>query len=112
MKTPTDVQIIHQGGKPAFAVLPYEQYLELAGHDQEGKVYIPHEVVGLCIEKGLSLIAAWRVYKGYSQKELADRMGITQPAVTQIEKPGSKPQQRTLEKAAHALGVQLTQLVE
>ncbi len=112
MKTHTDVQIIKQDGLPAFAVIPYGQYLELIGRDTDGEVYIPHEVVGLCVEKGMSLIAAWRTYKGMSQAELADKMGITQPGVAQIEKEGAKPQLRTLEKAAQALGVQIEQLTD
>ncbi len=47
-----------------------------------------------------------------SQAELADKMGITQPGVAQIEKEGAKPQLRTLEKAAQALGVQIEQLTD
>ena len=114
MKTPTDVQIISQGGKPAFAVLPYEEYLALIGNDDENdaEVYIPHEVVGLCIEKGMSLIAAWRTYKGMTQGELADRMGVSQPAVAQIEKEQARLKQRTLDKAAKALEVRPEQLTE
>jgi DNA-binding XRE family transcriptional regulator len=112
MKTPTDVQIISQGGKPAFAVLPYEQYLALIGHDDDAEVYIPHEIVGLCIEKGMSLIAAWRTYKGMTQGELANRMGVSQPAVAQIEKDQARLKQRTLDKAARALEVRPEQLTE
>ncbi|MEX0738575.1 MAG: helix-turn-helix transcriptional regulator [Pseudohongiella sp.] len=112
MKTHTDVQIIQQDGKPAFAVLPYENYLQLVGQEADSDVYIPHEVVGLCIEKGLSLIAAWRTYKRLNQVDLAQRMGITQPALAQMEKTGARPQKRTLVKAAAALGVRVEQLVE
>lgn len=72
----------------------------------------PNEVVGLCIEKGLSLIAAWRTHSGLSQNDLAARMDITQPAVAQLEKPDSKPQRRTLKKAAKALGICVEQLTE
>ncbi len=112
MKAPTDVQIIQQAGQPAFAVLPYAQYLELVGAGDDDSTYIPHEVVGLCIEKELSLIAAWRVYKKFTQSELAERMGVSQPALAQIEKLGARPQKRTLEKAAAALGVSVAQLSE
>src|SRR5690554_7394380 len=98
MKAHTDVQIINQSGVPAFAVLPYGKYLTLIGQCDDADVYIPNEVVGLCIEKGLSLIAAWRTYQGLSQTELANRMGVTQPAVAQLEKAGAKPQNRTLQK--------------
>ena len=112
MKAPIDVQIIKQEGRPMFAVLPYDQYLKLTGHNTEYDVYIPHAVIGLCIEKGLSLLAAWRTYKGFSQSELAGRMGITQPGIAQMERTGAKLQRRTLEKAALALGVNTEQLAE
>ena len=104
-----EVQIIEQGGKPAFAVVPYDRWLELIG-EQDEDVYLPHEVVGYQVKEGLSLIAAWRKYKGISQTIVADRLGISQPAMAQIEKVGSRPQERTLVKVAAALGVTVTQL--
>lgn len=112
MSTPTEVQIIKRDGKPVFAVLPYEQYLELVKRQTNDEVYIPHEVVGLCIQKGLSLLAAWRSYKSLSQAELAASMGVSQPAVAQMEKQGSSPRRRTLQKAATALGISVEQLVD
>lgn len=95
-----------------FAVVPYDQYLTLAGQGAETEFYIPHEVVGLCVEKGMSLLAAWRTHKGLSQSELAELMGITQPGVAQMERAGAKLQKRTLEKAAKALGLAVEQLEE
>ncbi len=112
MKALIDIQIIRQEGRPVFAVLPYKQYLALAGQGAESEFHIPHEVVGLCVEKGMSLLAAWRTHKGLSQSELAERMGITQPGVAQMERPGAKLQKRTLEKAAMALGLAVEQLEE
>ena len=112
MATHTDVQIIKQGGTPAFAVIPYEHYLELVGRDEDGEVYIPDEIVGLCIQEELSLIAAWRTYKKMTQSDLATSIGVTQSAIAQIEKLGSKPQRRTLEKIAKALKVQVEQLTD
>lgn len=112
MKTHTDVQIINQAGKPAFAVIPYEQYLELTNRQREEEVYIPNEVVGLQIEQGLSLLAAWRTYKGLSQGQLSDRLGVSQSAVAQMEKPGSKPREKTLQKVADALGITVAHLTE
>jgi DNA-binding XRE family transcriptional regulator len=54
-------------------------------------IYLPNEVVGLQIEKGMSPIAAWRTYKGLSQQQLADQLGVSQPAIAQLEREGSKP---------------------
>ncbi len=72
----------------------------------------PHEVVGFCIEQGMSLPAAWRHYRKLTQAELAARMGITQAAVAQLEKPSARLRKGTLEKLAAALGVQAEQLVD
>lgn len=112
MKTPTNgVQIIKQGGKPAFAVVPYDQWLELTSQNDDD-VYLPHEVVGIQLLKNCSLVAAWRTHKGLTQAELARRIGVTQAALSQLEKVGSKPQAATLEKVAAALEVKVNQLTE
>lgn len=108
MTAHTDVQIIEQDGKPAFAVVPYEYWLKLSGNDDS--VFYPHEVVGYQLKQGLSLIAAWRKYKKLSQQQMADRLGITQPAMAQIEKQGAKPQGKTLARIASVLGVDVEQL--
>ena len=112
MKTLTnDVQIIKQGGQPAFAVLPYDEYLKLTGQ-QDDRVYIPHDVVGIQLMEQCSLLTAWRKHKRMTQAELARKVGITQAALSQIERPDSKPQMATLEKIAAALGVEVEQLRE
>lgn len=111
MNVHTDIQIIRQGGKPAFAVVPYNKWLELTESEDEN-IYIPHEVVGYQLKQGLSLIAAWRKYLKITQKELAAKTGITQPAIAQIEKPDSKPQEKTIEKIALAMGLDVEQLTD
>jgi len=109
-----DVQIIKQNGKAAFAVIPYDTYLDLIGEEveMESEVYIPFEVAELVLMEELSLLAAWRKHLGLSQSQLAERMGVTQSTLSQMEKINSKPQRRTLEKAAKALGVQPEQLTD
>ena len=42
---------------------------------------IPHEVVGLMINKGGTLARAWQEYLDLTQKEVAGRMDITQTAL-------------------------------
>ncbi|MFK0571070.1 helix-turn-helix domain-containing protein [Endozoicomonas sp.] len=107
MKTPADVQIIHLGGKPAFAVVPYDQWLQMS--NQADEIWFPHEVVGYQLQ-GLSLIAAWRKYRKLSQEQLANRMGISQSAVAQMENPGSKTKKQTLERVARVLEIAVRQL--
>ncbi|HGY1012547.1 TPA: type II toxin-antitoxin system prevent-host-death family antitoxin [Aeromonas salmonicida subsp. smithia] len=111
MKTHTSVQIINQAGKPAFVVIPYEHYLELMAQHEKGDDNTPDEVLGLHVEQGLSLLAAWRIHKKLSQQELAARIGISQSAVAQMEKPSSKPRTATLHKVANALGIPISHLI-
>lgn len=109
------IQIINdRNGQPEYAVVPYEMYLRMCAEsdvdelyesipyeaDEHDDVTIPNEVVGIQINMDSSLLAAWRVYRGMSQKDVADKLGITQAAVSQLESAGSKPQRRTREKLA------------
>lgn len=48
MKTPTNIQYIEQNEKPAFVVIPYDEYIKLLPAEEE---FIPHEVAGLVIKK-------------------------------------------------------------
>jgi predicted transcriptional regulator len=75
-----------------------------------GGVTIPHEVVELVHLQGLSMIRAWREHLGLSQREVAGRMGVSQPAFAKMEAPGVTPRLPTLKKIAAALGVEWEQL--
>lgn len=108
MGTLTDIQIIKKDGKPAFAVIPYEEYLRFLPKDEEGS--IPHEVVGLIIKKGMNLVKAWRIHLGLTQKEVSRRAGISQAALSQMEKSNNELRTATLEKLAHAMGLSIEQL--
>ena len=61
---------------------------------------IPHEVVGLTIKKGYTLVHAWREYLRLTQTEVAERMGITQAALSQMEAGRKHLRKATLEKLA------------
>ncbi len=103
----TNVQFIEQNGKPAFAVIPYDEYLKfLPGED----VTIPHEVVGLVVKKGMNLVKAWRAHLGMTQAEVAERAAISQAALSQMEKSENKLRTATLEKLAGAMGLSVEQL--
>jgi len=50
-----------QDGKPAFAVIPWEEYQKLTRQDpDETDVGIPHEVVKANVINGTTMIRAWR----------------------------------------------------
>lgn len=108
-----NVQIIKQGGKPAFAVVPYDDFLKITGaKTTENETLIPHEIVGLVVKNGWNLVKAWRKYLGLSQKELSQRAGITQPALSQMEKDDNKLRSGTIEKLAEAMGLSIEQLMD
>ncbi len=107
MKTPTNVQYIEQNGKPAFVVIPYDDYIKLLPTED---VAIPHEVVGLVIKKGMNLVKAWRTYLGMTQSEVAKKADISQAALSQMEKTDNPLRVATLEKLAIAMGLSIEQL--
>jgi len=112
MNKPTNVQIINQDGHPAFAVIPYEEYVRTFRKTpripESGN--IPNDVVWFSIDKGYTLARAWREYLGLTQKEVASRMGISQAALSQMESGDKKLRKASLEKLAGALGVTIEQL--
>jgi DNA-binding XRE family transcriptional regulator len=108
MNAPTEFQIIvGQDGKPAFVVVPYDQFRRMKGGFTQGTV--PDEVVNLSFERGASPMAAWREHFGLTQAEVARRIGITQAAYAQMERV-RQPRRATLEKVASALGLDVEQL--
>ena len=99
------VQIIKEKGKPAFAVIPYLDFVKIKRQIEKPaeKTLIPHEVVKMNMIDGMSMVKAWRTYLKMTQAELALKAGITQAALSQIEKADSKPHKATLERIAAAM---------
>ena len=107
----TEPQIIMSDGKPAFAVIPWQEYQELnSQHAADVNVWIPHEVVKATLLENRSIIRAWREYFGLTQQELAQRAGLSQPTLARLEKADSRPRTSTLKKLAAALGITVAQL--
>lgn len=110
---PVKHQIIREGGKPLFVLVPYDIYVKNMSRleaDSDDETTIPHEVVKLSVIDGKSPVRAWREFKKLSQKEIARRLGVSQSAYSQMEKPDAKPRDATLEKIADALGIDPRQL--
>jgi DNA-binding XRE family transcriptional regulator len=101
-------QIIEKDGVPMFVIVPYHEYLQF--QKDEPKIYFPHEVVEKSVVEGKGLVRAWREYQGVSQEEIANRLGITQAAYSQMEKPKARLRKTTLERIAAALDVDIEQL--
>jgi transcriptional regulator with XRE-family HTH domain len=54
-----------------------------------------------------ALLRRARLDAGLTQTELARRLGVSQPAVAALERPGANPKIRTLERALAAVGSRL-----
>ncbi|ASD87106.1 helix-turn-helix transcriptional regulator [Salmonella enterica] len=84
--------------------VPYE-----AGeHDDDS---IPHDVVSIMVDDDVSLLAAWRIYRRMTQKEVAGLLGVKQSAVSQFEKVET-PRKATLEKLAEIYDCRVGQLAD
>jgi len=116
-------------GKTQFVVIPYDEYfrmcLQLSEIDDEtdddledieiehniyDDVELPGEVCSIMTWQEVSLQAAWRILRGLSQQEVADKLGISQSAVSQLEAVDSRPQKRTREKLAAIYGYKQEQI--
>ena len=101
---PVKHQIINDDkGNPLFAVIPYKEYMNFRHYNDNIKV--PSVIVESIIIKGYSLIKAWRSYKKLSQSEVANKMGISQEAFSQMEQPNANLSKDTIKKIEEALGV-------
>jgi DNA-binding XRE family transcriptional regulator len=117
------VQIIKQGDKPEWAVIPYETYLQLVekaemlqdiqeydgtkaalAHGKEE--LIPSEVVYAILD-GENAIKVWREYRGLSQQETAEKAGISVPYLSQLETHKRKGSLAVLSAIAKTLKVSL-----
>jgi DNA-binding XRE family transcriptional regulator len=122
-----NIQLIERDGKPEWAVLPYEDYLqlleqaemledirdydaakaELANGEDE---LIPSEVVYAILD-GENPIKVWREFRKFTQQQLADMAGISKPYLSQIETGKRKGTTDILSAIAKALHVSLDDVV-
>jgi DNA-binding XRE family transcriptional regulator len=97
----TPVQVIERNGKPEWAVLPYDVYIQLAEEaemlqdirdydsvktaiEQGKEELIPSEVTFALLD-GENPIKVWREYRGLTQQQLAEMVEISTPYLSQIE---------------------------
>ena len=91
-------------GKTQYVVIPYAEYFRMclkmaelddeseddleeieSEHDEYDHVGLPDVVCRIMDRDDVSLQAAWRIHCGLSQQEVADKLGISQSAVSQLE---------------------------
>ena len=114
MSALTDPQIIIQNGKPAFAVIPWNEYQEMIRNQvesDESDVWFPNEVVKANV-RGESLIKAWREYFKLTQAELAAKARMKQSALARLENSNAHPRKTTLTKLAKAMEIEVDQLID
>ncbi|WP_147198495.1 helix-turn-helix domain-containing protein [Pantoea sp. CCBC3-3-1] len=115
--------IYDETGKPQFVVLPVAEYEKLLSEtegewevipveaDEHDNETVPGAVVNIMVEQDVSLQAAWRIYRNLSQQYIAEKLGTTQSAVSQLERIESKPQKKTRERLAKLYNCRPEQLV-
>ena len=121
------VQVIKQGDKPEWAVVPYDTYLQLvekaemlqdiqdydnakATLEREDGELIPAEVVNAIFE-GANPIKVWREYRNMPQQELADQVEISVPYLSQLETNKRKGSLEVLAAIAKELNISLDIMV-
>ena len=106
----TDFPTLKLEGR-TYVLVPLEEFAEMTEGEQsrtEGDA-VPWSIVRRHIEEEVSMTRAWREHLGLTQAEVAERIGISQPALSQIEKQ-RRPRKVTLQKVAKALGISVAQL--
>lgn len=63
------------------------------------------------IDRDITYLRAWREYLGLTQAEVAERAGISQAALSQMESGETKLRKATREKLAQAMGLNPGQLI-
>ena len=110
-------RIIKKGGKPAFVVIPIEEWrrIEAVLEDRADKAAVraflkspaetfPDAVVAAILE-GTHPIKAIREYRGLTQVELARACGTSSVYISQIERGKRRSGRKLLAKLAKILGV-------
>jgi DNA-binding XRE family transcriptional regulator len=122
------IQIIERDGKPEWAILPYDDYLQLieqaelledirdfdaisAAIERGDEELIPAEVVNAILD-GKNPVKVWREYRGLTQQQLADAAEISKPYISQIETRKRTGTTDVLSAIAKALDISLEQIAK
>jgi len=119
----SDKHIIEHKGKPAFVFISFNEYQELINFkknhitDEElylegiakNEEYFPEELVQKILN-GENPIRVYREYRGFSQQELATKIGKTKQYISAIEKGSRTGTLDTLKKLSTVLNIDLDML--
>ncbi|WP_422460209.1 helix-turn-helix domain-containing protein [Endozoicomonas sp. ALB115] len=121
------VDILKHEGKPAFVVMPYDEYQAMlekledledsdAVHEFRAALrrgeeeLIPAEVVNRLLTE--NTVKVWREYRGMSQKSLAENTGISEAMISQIESGKKQGSLKTITKIAQALNLTVDDIID
>ena len=98
-------QIIFDNGKPAFVVIPYDDYVALSGAKaRRSRKSGQEEFVPFVLDEYIrNPIRVMRIEAGLNQSQLAKRLGVSQGYVSRIEGRNYKISERLLARIRTAL---------
>jgi len=98
-------QVIFANGKPAFVVIPYDDYVVLAGAKaRRSQKSGQHEFVPFVLDEFIrNPIRVLRIEAELNQSQLAKRLGVSQGYVSRIEGRNYKASDRLLARIRTAL---------
>lgn len=121
-----NIQVIEKNGQPEWAVIPYEQYQRLVeavemledmqAFDEakqriaDGEEIVPSAITYAILDGG-NPIRVWREYRGLTQQQLADKVGISKPYLSQLESGKRAGTTEVLSAIAHMLNLTLEDIV-
>lgn len=120
----TKAQIIYEGKRPTFAVVPYAQWVALTrrveaaltdeelfdvARAEDGGEQFPHEVVKRLVD-GESPVKVFRQYRNMTQDALAAAARVSTGYVSQIERGKRQPSQKILAVFATVLELDVEDL--
>jgi DNA-binding XRE family transcriptional regulator len=123
-----NVQIIKKDGNPEWAVIPYKEYMRLVAeaemlqdvrdHDailkaveQGEEEVIPAKVVYAILD-GENPIRVWREHRQLTQRQLAEKAGISTPYLSQLESGKRAGKTGVLSAIAQGLNVELEDILQ
>lgn len=90
----TKPQIIYEHNKPAFAVIPYADYMELVGSSNDDDEYVPFALNDYIQNP----IRVARIQANLSQQDLAERLNVTQGYISRVERRNFKVTDKLMHK--------------
>ena len=115
----SETQIIYDGKRPAFAVVPYAQWVDLrrraeatmtdedlfdAARAEDDGERLPHNMVKRLVD-GEPPLKVFREHRDITQEALATATGVSIGYVSQIERGTRRPSKKTLAAFAMALNL-------